>query len=373
MIFVSLHQFLKHINMIFQKLLRCVRRKEARGLHPASRILKHCHTGALDKSHCRHLVNYKKSLPVRLLVGLLRIRVMGGSKGVSSHPFHQLKIPFQITGCEGLSVYRAVLMSPEALKVNRLSVHQNIRTRNLHCPYSDGLLVLVHQLSVFPYAPDETIQISVPHLPQPDVCDLCSAAFSFYRSRLFILLVPDFQLYLLIFFQVLHQRPIVYRRVISRYLVGKVIVRNPGKGRYHQFYAPLDTGIIIEIKIRNRHQSPVLKLLRLSVRKGSCPQLRINLHHQQVFFPVYCRLADIRAKGRKASFVLRNLSAVKIHCCPVRRTGKTDFQSLPFPFFGYHKFRLIPDISAEFAVLLFRVQVGKAGGYRNIILSRNPF
>ncbi len=139
---------------------------------------------------------------------------------------------------------------------------------------------------------------------------------------------------------------------------------------YGQENIPLQPGIIEKVEIRFREFTAVRKHLRGSARNLFFRKLIINQNGKTVAFTVQGSFRNIRIERQKTALVGCHGIAVQVNDCFMGRTAETDADFPSFPFCRHEKIGFIPEISAEFADVLFCVKVGETCRYRNHVRIR---
>lgn len=126
-----------------------------------------------------HLVDDDHSLPVRVVVHLVRIRVVRGAEGVRSDPLHEREVVDEERVVVPLAANGGILVLAEAGEVERLAVDEELGASHLDGADADRLQVAVEQRAgPVEELGLERVQVAVAGCPAVDVGDSELAARS---------------------------------------------------------------------------------------------------------------------------------------------------------------------------------------------------
>src|SRR5438876_11597082 len=98
------------------------------------------------QSNRRYLIDHHKSFAVRQTHKLFGIGIVRGTEGVCANPFHEIQIFHIEHFIQSAHVYMGVLMSAKSLKIERLSVNQELSVLDGDRPHVQRMLLGIDTL-----------------------------------------------------------------------------------------------------------------------------------------------------------------------------------------------------------------------------------
>ena len=272
----------------------------------------------------RRLIDHDDTLSVAQLIHLLRIRIVAGAERIGIQPVDQIDILDIQAHIESSSTESRILVFSKALKIERFSIDQKLRSLYRHRADAECLLV-----EILPVSDTRRIEVRLPRPrpPQSGIRDSDCSARSIRRCHLIAVRVQNTDAHLILTYAARRLNLIIYHSGIAVNIRHQRNVLNISRRRRIDADRTVDSRIIKEIKIRQILRfSPYLRRFNTRhariVRSEKCRAALISDRKRAVIYPVVRRndelrrlsrhklICHIHLKRKKAAFMRSQKSAI---------------------------------------------------------------